>query len=74
LCKPGVSEFDPPTDIVGPLRGAIERIGAAGATEARWKSSAAAPWGIGHDIRWVAAQVDTSFIAQVTTIHPGGVL
>jgi hypothetical protein len=74
LCEPSVSEFDPPTYVVATLRDALPRLDEAGASEERPVSTAAAQWGMGHDIRWVAAQIDTSFVARTANFNPGGTL
>jgi hypothetical protein len=74
LCEPSVSEFDPPTYVVATLPGALARLGELGTTEERQASSAGARWGMGHDIRWVAAQIDTSLSRSIVNFNPGGSL
>ena len=69
-----MSEFDPPPDVVAPLRDALVRLGEAGTMDPRWGSFASAPWGARHDIRKIATPIDTSFIAQGTNANPGGII
>jgi hypothetical protein len=69
-----VSELDSPTHVVATLRDTQARLGEAATAKARRESSASAPRGFGHDISWIAVEVDTSFLAQVTRSHPGGII